>query len=250
MPSPARSPRSWAAEAAGLALAAVVAVAGLAGCSGGLPTRGSGTVVDSAREVEPFDALAVDSAIEVSLAVGAEPAVLVRADDNVQDLVAVQVVDDTLTLDVRGSVIAATLEATVTAPADALTAIALDGASSLTATDEITSPALDVSLGGASRAFLVLAAGSVGLVADGAGVLNAAGTAASLEVIANGASSVQVSELTVATASVDASGASRVHLTVTEQLEATATGGSTVVFGGDPAEVTQDAQDGSTIRAD
>jgi hypothetical protein len=81
-------------------------------------------------------------------------------------------------------------------------------------------------------------------------VLNAAGTAAALAVRADGASSVQMSELTVAEATADARGGSRVHVTATDSLEATASGGSTISFGGDPTEVTQDAEPGSTIRAD
>jgi hypothetical protein len=231
-------------------MATLAAAVVLPGCAGALPTRGSGTVVDSVREVDSFDALAVDSAIAVSLAVGAEPSVVVRADDNVQDLLSVEVDAGTLTLSLDGPVTAATVEATVTAPADALERISLDAGSSLSDTEPLTTADLVVAVDGASRAFLVLAAGDVQVDADGAGVLNAAGTAAALAVRADGASSVQMSELTVAEATADARGGSRVHVTATDSLEATASGGSTISFGGDPTEVTQDAEPGSTIRAD
>lgn len=250
MPSPARSRRRWGPETALLLAVTVGGAVVLPGCAGALPTRGSGTVVDSVREVGSFDAVAVDSGIAVSLAVGAEPAVVVRADDNVQDLLRVEVADGTLTLALEGPVTAATLEVTVTAPADALERISLDGASSLSDTEALTTADLVVVVDGASRAFLVLAAGEVEVDADGASVLNAAGTAAGLDVSADGASSVQVSELTVADAVADARGGSRVHLTATDSLEATASGGSAISFGGDPPEVTQDAEQGSTIQAD
>jgi hypothetical protein len=207
-------------------------------------------VVDSQREVGSFDALSVDSGVAVSLATGAEPSVVVRADDNVQDLLRAEVDSGTLTLWVDGPVSAATLEVTVTVPADALERISLDGGSSLTDTEALTAADLAVELDGASRAFLVLAAGEVEVDANGASVLNAVGTASGLDVSADGASSVQVSELTVGRASVDARGGSRVHLTATDSLEASASGGSTISFGGDPPDVTQDAEQGSTIQAD
>jgi hypothetical protein len=207
-------------------------------------------VVDSEREVGAFDALDVGSGLQVSLAVGEASGVVVRADDNVQDLVVAEVEDGTLTLDVDGPVRDATLEATVTVPADGLTSVALAGAASLTDTDPLTSSEISLSLGGAARAFMVLDVGSLVVDAQGASVLNASGTAQRLDVTAEGASTVQLGELSVPEATVTVRGASRAAVTVTEQLVASASGASQITYGGDPGQVDDDADDTSRIRAE
>jgi hypothetical protein len=213
-------------------------------------TGGSGTVVDSEREVGAFDALEVGSGLQVALAVGDTTGVVVRADDNVQDLVVAEVEDGTLTLEVDGSVRDATLEATVTVPADALTAVTLAEAASLTDTDPLTSSQIRLDLDGAARAFMVLEVGSLVVDAQGASVLNASGTAQRLDLTADGASTVTLGELSVPQASVTVRGASRAAVTVTEQLEASASGASRITYGGDPGQVDEDADDTSRIRAE
>jgi hypothetical protein len=213
-------------------------------------TGGSGTVVDSEREVGAFDALEVGSGLQVALAVGDTTGVVVRADDNLQDLVVAEVEDGTLTLEVDGSVRDATLEATVTVPADALTAVTLAEAASLTDTDPLTSSQIRLDLDGAARAFMVLEVGSLVVDAQGASVLNASGTAQRLDLTADGASTVTLGELSVPQASVTVRGASRAAVTVTEQLEASASGASRITYGGDPGQVDEDADDTSRIRAE
>lgn len=251
MPSPARSPRRWLPDRrVAVVLALLATSVALSGCSAALGTRGSGTVVDSRREVPDFGALAVDAGLAVSLVVGDTSGVVVRADDNVQQLVTAEVTDGTLTLDVSGRVSDATLEATVTVPADALTEVTLDGAASLTDTDPLASAELTVSLDGAARAFVVVDAGTLRAQAAGASVLNAAGTAQELDVRADGASSVQMRELTTPVATVQAHGGSRASVTVTQRLDAAASGASEITYGGGPESVEQDAEAGSTIRAE
>ena len=224
-------------------------VASLSACSLGGMT-GSGTVVEATPEVDSFGAIDVDSAFDVTVRAADDTDVVVRADDNIIDAVVVSVEDATLSIRVDGSVRDATLEADVTVPAEALSSLSVAGASTLTSTDTLTSGALDITVSGAGRAFVVLDTETLTVSADGAGVVNASGRAESIVVDADGASSVRLPQLRTVDAEVTVDGASRADVNAEGMLTARAAGASTIVYTGDPAEVDQETSGASTIRAE
>ncbi len=253
MRSSRRSPRRWQRESGPVALLGVLAAAAaltLAGCGTALdPTiAGSGTIVESDRQVSGFEAIEVDGPLDVSVVTGATPAALVRTDDNLQQQVLVDVDDATLQLALDDPVRTDTLEVQVTVPAQTLTGIDLDGAASLTGTEPLGPESLRVVADGASRVFVVVDTAELGIDANGASVVNVTGTTERLELTADGASSVEVGELDTADATVSVRGASRATVQVEGELSATAAGASTVEYGGDPA-VTSDVDASSTVRA-
>lgn len=235
------------APALGLLVAASLVVSG---CGTGLlpGVTGSGTVVESDPETDPFSTLAVGSAFEVTLVIGDEPGVVVRADDNLIDAVTVAVEADELSIDVGSSVREATLQATVTVLADGLSGITLSEASTLTGTEALSPSSLDVRADDASRAFLVVSAEEVRVDADGASVVNMTGTASALTADADSASSLRLDQLSATSAVLSASSASRIDATVTEQLSATAAGASTITYRGEPEVSRSDATGESTIE--
>ena len=239
---PPRSPRRWRPEL--LVALAVLA----AGCGTALDPgiAGSGTLTESSREVGDFSAVSVGGAVEVTITTGPEVAVVVRADDNVQERVLTEVVDGELRIRLSGPVRNATLEAHVTVPSDGLEAVQADGAASVTSTQTLEAATFTVDLSGATRVFLVVDADAVETDVDGASVVNLSGTATDLVVRTSGASSVQLGELPVASADVEASGASRATVWVQDELRAVASGASTVRYRGEPA-VDADSSGGSTI---
>lgn len=210
--------------------------------------RGSGTVVQTSPEVEAIDSIVIGSAFQVTLSLGDEPSLVLRTDDNLVDRIEVSTQDGELSLSLDGTATDATLEADLTVPADTLSSVDLGGASSLTATDPITSPELRLSLAGASRAFVVVRSDRLEVQAEGASVVNASGSAQSLTADARGASSLQLGELAVADADVRSAGASRVDVAVSEQLRASASGASTVRYTGDPEVVGRDVSGASTVE--
>jgi hypothetical protein len=251
MPSPPPSPRRWCPDRRRTGAVVVLLALGAGGCTMvGPGVAGSGTITESVREVEYFTEIEVGAAIEAALSVGSAESVVVRTDDNVQALVTVEVIDDRLVIGVDGPVRTATLEADITVPADALTAVELTGAASLTGTDALTSDGLDVVASGASRVFLVVETDQVDVDASGASVVNLAGSADALDGRVSGASSAQLSELPVATAVLDVSGASRASVDVRDRLQATASGASSVLYRGDPATVESDVDGGSSVQPD
>jgi hypothetical protein len=229
----------------------------VAGLVGGLLTgcgtvldpgvAGSGRIVEAEPPVDELTGLQVGSAFDVSLTPGPEPAVLIRADDNVIDMVTAEVTGGVLRIGLDGRARNATLEAEVTVPPDGLASIDLDGAATATATDPVTDDSVEITADGASRAFLVVSAQEVTVKANGASTVNLTGEASELTASADGASTIAVVELPVTTAEVDAGGASTVELTVTGELTARAGGASTIRYSGSPDEVDKQTGGASTI---
>lgn len=220
----------------------------LAAAACGLPLQsGSGTIVESQPRLEAVSMLTVTSAFEVRLAVGDEPSLVLRTDDNLVDRVRVDNQGDELSLELDGAVRNATLEADLTVPADALESIRLSGASSVTGLEPLDPEQLSLQLNGASRVFLVVAVDELTVDADGASVANVGGQAQALSVRANGASSLRLDELAAQTATVDADGASTVEVLVEEDLQASAAGASTIRYGGDPQTLDRDVSGASTV---
>jgi hypothetical protein len=230
-------------------IVATATIMGLAACGTDLlpGVSGSGMVVESTVKVEEITALTVGSAFDVTLQVGDVPALVLRADDNVIDRVAVTQEDGELVLGVDTAIADATLEAEVTIDPDTLATVLLDGAATLTSTETLTAAALELSAQGASRAFVVLDVDQFTVTAAGASVVNAAGTAAALTADADGASTLRLDQLATRTADVRASGASTVELLVSERLDAQADGASTIGYAGEPTTVEPTTSGASSV---
>ena len=219
------------------------------GCGSGLlpGVSGSGTVVQSAVEVDEITSLTVGSAFDVTLQVADVPALVLRADDNVIDRIEVTQDSGELMLNVDGPVRDATLEAEVTLDPGALTRLQLDGASTLTGTEPLDPPVLALSTLGASRAFVVLDVDELAVSAVGASVVNASGQAGELIAEAEGASTLRLDQLASRVAEVRAAGASTVELMVSERLDAEADGASTIRYDGDPETVERRTNGASSV---
>lgn len=64
---------------------------------------GSGNVMRSQREVPPFDAIEIDSCVDVDVRFGSSQGVEIEADDNIHDIVKTHVHGSVLILDIEGS---------------------------------------------------------------------------------------------------------------------------------------------------
>lgn len=200
-------------------------------------TTGSGRVVEASREVGSFTEFSVGSAFNVTVRVGDEYALRLRADDNVMDEVKAGVRNDRLYLDLDTDVRDVTLEAEVTVPKGSLSGLYLSGAATLTATDHIAAPDLEVRAIGASRVHVVVEATDLDVVGAAAAVVNLSGTATRVAAEADGAATLQLVRLEAESAQVQAGGASTVEVNVTQSLTADASGASTIRYTGNPRTV-------------
>lgn len=108
---------------------------------------------------------------------------------------------------------------------------------------------LRVSLSGASKSEIELDAAAIDIALSGASKLTLAGAGDQLSANASGASELQAFGYAVSKADVNASGASRCKVSVSDALRAVASGASSIIYRGSPT-VDGDSSGGSTIDKD
>jgi hypothetical protein len=178
--------------------------------------QGSGVAAVDTRDVPPFSAVELQGVNDVTIGVGGEQLVVVRADDNLVDLITTGVRGETLVIDATGSLASVTPMSV-----------------------EITVPSLDeVRLSGSGTIFVdghELDALAVSL--PGTGTIRAAGTVSTLDVDLAGAGDADLGKLVARDATVAISGAGTVFVNVTGVLEANVSGAGSVTYTGNPDRV-------------
>jgi hypothetical protein len=198
---------------------AVVALAWVVARDDSEPTsvvQGSGVAAVDTREVAPFSGVELQGVNDVTIGVGSEQLVVVRADDNLVDRI---------TTDVRGGVLV--IDET-------------GGLASVTPMRvEITVPSLDEARLSGSGAIVVDGhdLDSLAVVLPGTGTIRAVGTVSNLDVDLAGTGEADLGQLVARDATVTLSGAGSVFVNVTGTLEASVSGAGNVTYTGDPDRV-------------
>jgi hypothetical protein len=188
--------------------------------------QGSGTTATQVRDVEPFTSVDLAGSNDVSIDVGSEQSVVVRADDNLIGLVTTEVRDGELVIGNRGSFrTESPMRVDITVPA--LEAIAMSGSGTLTV-DGIRGDALSVRL-------------------PGSGTISVSGTTDRLEATLEGSGVLQLEDLVAAQATALVSGSGTIRLYASEALDASVTGAGTISYGGSPARVTKSVSGSGAI---
>jgi len=196
----------------------------LAGCGGG-------ERVTQTRSVAPYERLVVADSVEVEVVPGDGSEVHVYGGEDVLDRVVTESSGDVLRIDIRdrGIVIGDDPlgDARVQVAASELDGVSIEGSG-------------DVDLGDLDLPELVLAV-------EGAGEVEASGTADRLDVTIQGAGDANLADLAVRTATILVQGAGEAHVNVSERLDVRVQGAADVVYRGDPT-VTQDIQGAGDVR--
>ena len=191
---------------------------------------GSGVPATQARSLPPFTGVEIDGANNVVLRVGAPQSVIVHADSNLLGRVTTQVSSGSLAIGNTPGTLKARSPMSVVVSVPSLDALAVQGSGNITVTG-IKSPSLTVRI-------------------PGSGTIDAAGTTARLDVAIDGSGTALLSGLVArdATASIDGSGS--IVLTATRSLDASIPGSGTIVYAGNPAQVTKSVPGSGTIRGE
>lgn len=175
--------------------------------------RGSGHVVSEHRDVGPFHALELDTAVNAVVSVGEAPSVVVTADDNLLPYVTTEVHGGVLHVGLRSyRSHRGRLEVRITTPE--LRACSIDGAGEV------------VIEGLAGDTFLA--------DIDGSGTIHARGNVRRVQADIDGSGNLELFELQAREASVSIDGAGNVSLTASERLEYSIDGAGHITYGGNP----------------
>ena len=209
-----------------VATLALLVMAGLAGIAlsdrngdpYGSGVEGSGTTATEIREVAPFASVDLAGSNQVSVTVGPEQSVRVRADDNLIDLVTTDVRAGELVIDNRGSFQTnSPMSVEVTLPV--LDAVSLSGSGTLTAQ--------------------AVRAGTLIVRLPGSGTIRASGATDRIQATLDGSGELQLNDLIAAQATAVVSGSGLIELVATETLEATVSGSGSILYSGNPRQVTK-----------
>lgn len=188
--------------------------------------RGNGSAKTESRTPGDFAAIAVGGAITVDISVGASTSVTVSADANVLPLIRTEVKGGRLVIEPTARYRTSTpVKVAITTPT--LTGLSLAGASVGTVAG--------------------VDGGRLAADVSGASELTLRGALAQLTLDASGASQIEGRGLTATNATVGASGASQVEVTVKRALTAAASGASRIDYWGG-ATVTKVVSGASQIR--
>lgn len=174
---------------------------------------GSGNRQTQKRQVAPFTSISTEGAFNVQIVCQKDVSLQIEGDDNVLPLVSSDVSGNVLRLtNTKNYSTSQPIAVKITVPN--LEGLSINGAG----TFEIT--------GMNNERFEI--------DANGAPQINVTGTTKTIDIDTNGAAKIDTHNLRAARAVVDSKGVSKVDLGVSEQLDATVSGPSTVTYRGDP----------------
>lgn len=210
---------------------------------------GNGPDETETRPITDLTRLAVSANTEVYLTQGATPELRLEAPRNVLDVLRTEAVGGELRIGLRDGINLRTkspIRVYLTLPH--LTAISGSGATHFHGATGWNVTDLVLTLSGASTADLsVVATSGLRTEASGASRVTLHGTAGPHTVRLSGASALDAFDLTLASADIDASGASQMHLSVASALAVRASGASQVYYRGSPTITTLDVSGGSRL---
>lgn len=189
--------------------------------------RGNGVVVTEERVLEDFRSIEVPGAIQVNISQGSEPSLTITGEENLLAIIETSCEDGRLVIRSTESY-SSNLPIVIKAKCSKLVRYHGHGASQGTIA-EVDSETLDVELSGASS--LMIESGNVD----------------SLKGSVSGASNLNAEKVATSKADVDASGASKIIVRVSDELTAHASGASNVDYFGSPSVVNKDSSGASSI---
>jgi len=224
-----RSPLLVAGVVAAIALALAAVALLLVSRDDAEPARvlqGSGVAVTDTRDVDAFGAVELEGVNNVTIGVGGDQLVVVRADDNLIERVTTEVRGDTLVIGEIGSF-------------DAVTPMSV----------EVTVPSLDeVRLSGTGTITVDgHALTDLTIAMPGAGTVRGRGSVTALEIDLGGTGDAEFGALVAKDATVVLSGSGSVAVHVTSTLDAEVSGAGSVTYVGDPQRVDKEVTGTGTV---
>jgi hypothetical protein len=204
------------------------------------------------RDLTGFDAVVTSNGIDVNVTQGDRFRVEVVAPSASLASVLTELEDETLVirLDRKRSVGFGWFgSATVNVTMPIVHGLSASGGADLRSTDPLTGDSLVVSAAGGSDVSLEVVFDALEATASGGSDVRLTGKVGTLRTQASGGSDLDAHQLTANNAAIGSSGGSDTSITVLDSLTVTASGGSDVVYSGEPKSVSVNASGGSDIRS-
>jgi hypothetical protein len=182
-------------------------------------SEGSGVPATQARDVAAFNSVELAGSNNVVIRVGEKQSVVVRADDNLIDRVTTEVQSGKLVIANTPGSFTTKSPMSVEVDVPTLTALTLTGSGNIVV-DGIAAETLEVTL-------------------PGSGTLTGSGSATRLDVTVGGSGTVQFTRLVANDVRAVLSGSGSIFITATKTLDASVSGSGSILYAGNPQDVTK-----------
>lgn len=208
--------------------------------------KGNGHVVEQTRKISSFDKIKVSRGMNVYISQGNEIHVVVKADENLLDVIRTEVDNHTLKISATENIRRATSKKVyVTLPEIyAVTAVA---GSNVFSENVLHSEQLEVSSSAGSNIKLEVDSDELTTSASAGSNIKLEGKAKSFTGKASSGANIKAEELTTADCNARASSGANLWITVTETLEAKANSGGNVIYFGQPKTNNSESSSGGNI---
>jgi len=212
-----------------------------------LPASYSAEVITEQREATDFNGVEVTGVFEVELFLGDSYSLEVKAPAEHLEHIETLVEDNILYINyTRRARNLRDLTVRVTAPD--FNYLSASGASSVSSEETLSASAMRLSVSGASNMDVNVATDHLTTNISGASSINLAGEATRHDLSASGVSRVRAYDLETLLTDATSSGTSNVRITVTEKLEARASGTSSVIVRGNPPVANYSTSGTASVR--
>jgi len=215
-------------------LAVALLIPGLSvGCVG-VNVTGSGDLTTETSDLSDFTRVEAHSGFQIEVTQSSTFSIEITADDNIHEFIEVEKSGETLGIRLRGNRFyhSVTLRAKITMPE--LYKIELSGGSQASITGFSSSHDFEVEMSGGSRISGDITAGDAVFEMSGGSQVNLEGEADDLVVDASGGSQLDLEDFSVDDATIELSGGGRATVNVSGILDVDLSGGSRVIYVGDP----------------
>jgi hypothetical protein len=189
------------------------------GSSSSSSSKGSGVAATQTRQVAPFSSVELAGANNVVIRVGEKQSVVVKADDNLLNRVTTHVKSGALVIGNTPGSLTAKSPMSVEVNVPSLNALALTGSGNIMVSG-IKTQSLTVTLSGSGNLF-------------------GSGTATSLDITVSGFGNARFTQLDADNVHAVVSGSGTIFVTATQSLNASIAGSGTIMYAGNPQDVTK-----------
>tara|TARA_B100001123_G_C15164079_1_gene968651 strand:+ start:514 stop:1209 length:696 start_codon:yes stop_codon:yes gene_type:complete len=209
--------------------------------------QGNGQVKTEKRSVAQFNRIDVEGHYDVYLKQGEAPALTIKADENLLELIETDVQGGELRIE-SSKPIGKARELALYITVRELEKIQTSGAVTLITDNEIRSSSLEIESSGACEANMELRCDELRIEVSGAGDMKIRGVAENFEIESSGACEIDALELKTLRTRIEVSGAGEVSVYATEELDIDASGAAEIRYKGTPRNIKQEASGASSVK--
>ncbi|HKI89073.1 MAG TPA: head GIN domain-containing protein [Draconibacterium sp.] len=218
----------------------------LSSCIIGPWKSGNGHVAEQTRKVSSFDKIKVSRGMNVYISQGSETKVMVKADENLLDIIRTEVDNHTLKITTTENIRRATSKRVdVTMPEiSGITAVAGSNAFS---ENVLRSKSLEINGSAGSNIKLEVDAGKINTSASAGSNIKLGGKVRSFTGKASSGANIKAEELKAVQCNARTSSGANLWITVSDELEAHASSGGNIIYYGQPKTIDTESSSGGNI---